>query len=113
MADTRKLAAEYRLAHWAGIMKERTESGLTVKAFCESSGVHLNSYFYWQRKLCESALESVEAGVLTIPEGWAAAVRTGQGSLELPIDIGKCRVIANNDTDEKLLLKVCRVLASL
>jgi len=26
--NTRDIAAEYRLAHWAGIMREREESGL-------------------------------------------------------------------------------------
>jgi hypothetical protein len=31
----------------------------------------------------------------------------------LPIEIGRCRVLADPGTDEGLLAKVCRVLASL
>jgi hypothetical protein len=30
--NTREVAAEYRLSHWAQIMRERKESGLSIKA---------------------------------------------------------------------------------
>ena len=53
--NTREIATEYRLAHLAGIMRERNESGLSVKAFCAKAGLHENNYFYWQRKLREAA----------------------------------------------------------
>jgi putative transposase len=117
MINTREIATGYRLEHWAGIVRERAESGLTVKAFCESAGLHPNSYFYWQRRLRESACEGMSAGALPAPGGWTAAVPAGTAvagvSRIIPIEIGKCRVIANPDTDERLLAKVCRVLASL
>jgi hypothetical protein len=57
--DTREIAKEYRLTHWAAIIRNRKESGLSVKAFCESAGIHTNSYFYWQKKLRESACEEL------------------------------------------------------
>jgi putative transposase len=118
MIDTRKIAAEYRLEHWAGIMKERTESGLTVKAFCETSGCHPNSYFYWQRKLRESACEGMSlADTLSTPREWALAVASGPETSEtsrtLPVEIGKCRVLAGIDTNERLLSRVCRILSEL
>jgi len=53
--NTREIATEYRLTHWAGIMCERKESGLSVKAFCENAGIHENAYYYWQKKLREAA----------------------------------------------------------
>jgi putative transposase len=114
MISTRENTAGYRSEHWAGIIRERSESGLTVKAFCESAGLHPNSYFYWQRKLRESALEGMTAGALPAPGGWTAATACAPGvSGTLPIEIGRCRVIADRDTDERLLAKVCRVLAAL
>jgi hypothetical protein len=39
------------MSHWASIIKDRTESGLSVKAYCEQEGFHQNKYFYWQKKL--------------------------------------------------------------
>jgi hypothetical protein len=53
--NTRYIAEEYRLSHWAGIVQERKDSGLSVKAYCESAGFHENRYYYWQKKLREAA----------------------------------------------------------
>ena len=60
MMNTRYIAAELRLSHWSEIMRERKESGLSIKAFCESRGFHTNVYFYWQRKLREAVCEHLE-----------------------------------------------------
>lgn len=113
MVNTREIAAGYRLEHWAGVVRERAGSGLTVKAFCESAGMHQNTYFYWQRKLRGAACETLPAGALPAPGGWAAAVPVAVPAQTLAVEIGKCRVLADTDTDERLLAKACRVLASL
>jgi transposase-like protein len=46
-------------------MRERKESGLTIKAYCEQVGLHENTYYYWQRKLrqtvCEHLIEQAES----------------------------------------------------
>jgi transposase-like protein len=55
--NTRKIAAEYRLSHWSQIIQARKESGMTIKAYCEKAGFHENIFFYWQRKLRETACE--------------------------------------------------------
>jgi transposase-like protein len=70
--NTKEIAEGYRLSHWAGIIQERKESGLSIKAYCERSGFHENSYYYWQRKLREAAcgmLSTIqdETGGLTMP----------------------------------------------
>jgi len=57
--NTRHIAGEHRLAHWAEIMRDRTESGLSIRAYCENSGLHENNYYYWQRKLRETACEEL------------------------------------------------------
>ena len=44
--NTREIATEYRLSHWAQVMRERIESGLSIKAFCENVGFHENIYYY-------------------------------------------------------------------
>jgi len=53
--NTRAIAEEYRLTHWAQIMQERQQSGLSIKSYCERAGLHENVYYYWQRKLREAA----------------------------------------------------------
>ena len=75
--DTRSISVEYRLARWAGIMKERMESGLSVKAFCENAGIHGNTYYYWQRKLREAACGSMPGTVLA-PAGFTEVLLPDQ-----------------------------------
>jgi transposase len=73
--NTNDIAAEYRLSHWAGIMRKREESGLSIKQFCKDAGFHENRYYYWQKKLREAAcgeLAKVRGGATgLIPAGFA------------------------------------------
>ena len=59
--NTRYIAKEYRLAHWAQIITDQKDSGLTVRAYCEEAGLHENSYYYWQKKLRTAAIDELSA----------------------------------------------------
>jgi transposase-like protein len=122
MVNTREIAEEYRLSYWAQVMRERQESGQSIKAYCREIGMSANTYYYWQRKLRASVCEALAAGEsetseeLAVPRGWAVC----QPALAEPtpiqaiiIEIGKGRITATVDTDSALLLKVCRVLSEL
>jgi hypothetical protein len=54
--DTREIASEYRLTHWAGLLRERRESGESIRSFCEKKGFHENIFYYWQKKLREATI---------------------------------------------------------
>jgi hypothetical protein len=121
MVNTRYIAEELRLSHWAAIMRERQESGMSIKAFCESRGFHSNKYFYWQRKLraaaCEELLSPSPQVPAVLPSGWALCEETpeesGQADGAVTIEIGKCRLRVSADTNPDLLEKACRVLTKL
>ena len=67
--DTREIAVEYRLAHWAQIVQNREDSGLSVRTFCENIGIQKNSFYYWRKKLREATRQE-----LTISESSAASI---------------------------------------
>lgn len=123
MINTREIASEYRLSHWAGVIRERNASGMSIKAYCESIGLHQNVYFYWQRKLREAACTELfpavsnSGEVSKVPSGWAVCGTDVEapiaGGTEITIEIGKSRVTANAGIDLELLGDVCRVLMSL
>ena len=119
MINTREIAAEYRLQHWAQVVQEQKQSGLSIKAFCETAGFQPNRYFYWQRKLREAACNELPTTVepkQIVPTGWTAiepAETTEATVAALPIEIGECRIIVDSDTNLELLAQVCRVLVSL
>ena len=126
MINTREVAEEYRMSHWAQIMRERIESGLSIKAFCRQMGICCNTYFYWQRKLrkaaCEALLPTIPEDIKkdVVPNGWAivcesesAVQPSAPEKNALYIDIGKSRIEANPDVDLEWLAKVCGVLMTL
>ena len=59
MMNTRAIATEYRLAHWAQIVRERIESKQSIRVFCRNAEIRENTYFYWQKKLREAACEKL------------------------------------------------------
>ena len=103
--NTRKVAAEFRLAHWSQVMNERKQSGLSIRTFCEQTGIKEKTYYYWQRKLREAVCLELLTGSQNDP------LKVDGDTL--PIEINGCRVFANADTDPELLKKTCMVLMSL
>ena len=57
--NTRSIAAEYRLQHWAEIIRKQNESGLNIRDFCKNSVIPEWQYFYWQKKLRDIACEKL------------------------------------------------------
>ena len=128
MINTREIAAELRLSHWAGIMRERTRSGQSIKAFCRQIGICQNTYFYWQRRVRAAACTALpdktsgftdtvtKTEKALIPHGWAqvAEVEPAPASSSvLTVQVGDCRLSVDAGTDLELLSKVCRVLKAL
>ena len=117
MINTREIAEEYRLSHWSKIMQERTSSGLSIRAYCESRGIRPNVYHYWQKKLREVAVmtTAVQPDCAPMPPGWAICETTKPTPEQkiIQIEIGKSRITAHAGTDQELLAKICRTLMSI
>jgi transposase-like protein len=67
-------------------MRERSESGQTVKQWCKKNGILEKTYYYWQRKLREAACEAI-----------GSHRTTGQNQLTLPV-FKEVQLIKNRDT---------------
>ena len=117
MINTSKIAVEYRLGHWAQIMQERAQSGISVKAYCRQIGICTNTYFYWQRKLREAACTEIQAAAQkdVVPIGWMHLAPTQEQTMkaEINIEVNGCHITVNTETDTDLLGKICRMLRSL
>ena len=115
---TRDIAAEYRLSHWAEIVQNRSQKGLSIRAYCAETGIHENTYFYWQRKLREAAgaqTAGLPAPNALAPKGWTAlSVRADSANPHsLIVEAGGCRVHVQANTDTALLARVCQALKAL
>lgn len=116
--NTRDIAAEYRLSHWAQVVQDRSQKGLSIRAYCAEAGIHENTYFYWQHKLREAT--GAQAAVLPaanapVPKGWTALSirRDSANTHSLIVEVSGCRVHVQTDTDTALLARVCQALKAL
>ncbi len=65
--NTQMVAADYRMSQWAQIIKERQNSGQTIKEFCVDRGIREGAYFYWQRKLRSAFFRAMETELVDPP----------------------------------------------
>jgi len=56
------MTAQLKLAHWASFIEGRSESGLSVREYCEKAGVTEGSYYYWQKRLRDTACSQLLMG---------------------------------------------------
>ena len=116
--NTREIAEEYRLSHWAQIMEERADSGQSIAAYCAQRGIGRHSYFYWQKKLREVAARQMgapepEQSQALVPRGWAQACVAEEHAPEagvLTLRVGGAEIEVRQGFDEALLASVCRAL---
>lgn len=55
-----------RLNQWAALCKEQSQSGLTVKLWCEQNGYTIHTYNYWNHRLIESYVDSLVPEIVPI-----------------------------------------------
>ena len=118
--NTREIAVEFRLGHWAQIMQNRAASGQSIRAYCKANGIGTNVYHYWQRKLREAAAEQMAAepnagAQILVPSGWATVSAAEEATPEqagsLTLRVGGAEIEVQQGYDEALLASVIKTLS--
>ena len=58
MADVLEVRDEYRAQHWAMVIQECRNSGLSNREYCRQRGIAEKSFYYWLRKLRSQMAEA-------------------------------------------------------
>ena len=58
----------YQFAKWAEIIKSCKSSGMQVSEWLKQNNISKDQYYYWQRKLKDACLESLQAEQSTFVE---------------------------------------------
>ena len=53
-----KITHQVRAEHWAKILNECMNSGMSKTAWCRANGISVKQFFYWQRILRREAYEA-------------------------------------------------------
>jgi len=86
MADVLAVRDEYRLQEWAQIHRRCRESGLSNREFCRQNGIAEKTFYYWLKRLRETAVETQPQLVALedVASDDMIHIRFGTAVLELP-----------------------------
>ncbi|MCG8484934.1 MAG: helix-turn-helix domain-containing protein [Clostridia bacterium] len=61
--DSTTLTRQLKLDKWAEIVRLRQESGLTVADWCEENSISKATYYYWLKRLRQTACDQFPAAI--------------------------------------------------
>lgn len=111
-----QIVHEVRSRNWASIITECSQSTLTKLEWCRQNGVNIKSYYYWQRKLRNEALQ--DSGNLPAPGTFTEVTVRSTQKTDIPSD-GVAAVLHKSDmhieimntVSEDFLMKLMRSMA--
>lgn len=56
-----KIRWQVKLSQWGAMVREREESGLSLKAYCKQIDIVAKTYYYRLRRLREAAVEQARS----------------------------------------------------
>lgn len=103
--------SQARMQQWANIIRKQKESGLTIDAFCESNNISRNRFFYWQKKIRETAIQTVSNRFVevTVPAD-EIPIETIPRSGCIVISLNGAVLTVDNNVSAELLVRVIGVL---
>lgn len=108
--DTRLVTKQVKIQQWAGIIKSRAESGLTISEYCNTHGLTKHQYYYWLKKVRTAAIEESGLQFVEVPQIDEIPPCSQEGSIQ--IQIGKATVNVNDGTSRGLLQMVLEVASN-
>ncbi len=114
--DMRKVAREVRLSKWSQILQERNASGQSIQIWCAENGIDRQQYYYWQRKLRESVVDSLaersESLAIARPTFTEISVPSTKACTGvITVRVGKAVVEITGDASPAVLETILRMLS--
>ena len=66
--NARELETQHNLKKWAAIIKECRSSGMKILQWLEINNISKDQYYYWQKKLKETCIDTFERQAATFVE---------------------------------------------
>ena len=88
MNEIMEIRKQVRLSQWSEMVREREESGLSIREFCAGKAISPKTYYYRLRKLREAAIEASTPEIVQvdIPELFnpgGIVIRTNAATIEI------------------------------
>lgn len=57
----KEVQEQVKIHEWMHLIRERNDSGMTIESWCEMKGLSKHQYYYWLRRIRQSACNAIEA----------------------------------------------------
>ncbi len=106
---------QVQMVNWSARIRQRNESGLTIKEWCAENNFSENTYYYWLKKLRKSALNSASAGNIdyqdTRPTEFAKVTAHPSSDVALRIHHEDTVIEVRNDASDRIIELVKDVMS--
>ena len=103
MNEIQTVTKNVRLQHWASIIQDCKASGLKVDDYCTEHNISRNSYYYWLRKVKESAIEQSGSLFAEVAPSFTAVMPDYSVAPSVSICLGDAVIQINEGTSSHLL----------
>ena len=103
----KELETQHNLTKWAAIIKECRSSGMRIFEWLELNNVSKDQYYYWQRKLKETCIDTLEKQQTTFVE--LPVVNEQFSTAEITISHSACDTknnVTSSDNPVAAIIKV-------
>ena len=66
MEEVMAVRMAYQEQEWGQIIRQRKESGLSIRNFCKENNISERQYFYWQKKIRLTPMDNCQPKLLRI-----------------------------------------------
>lgn len=96
--NAKELETQHNLKKWAAINKECRSSGMKILQWLEMNNISKDQYYYWQKKLKETCIDTLERQAAAFVE--LPVAKEAQASTELTVSHAICEN-KNDDNFQK------------
>jgi len=88
-------------AQWQELIREQSESGLSIREWCRRNDISHGKYYYWQRVIREEAL--IKAGTLAVTgQGQFVEIKSSNGDFSSNTQT-TCAILRSNGNEIEIL----------
>ena len=94
---------EIHKAQWQDLIKEQSQSGLSIREWCRRNNMSHGKFYYWQRIIREEAL--IKAGTLALTgQNQFVELKASNPELEFrPNNKGICAILRSNGNEVEVI----------
>ena len=103
----KELETQHNLTKWAAIIKECRSSGMRILEWLELNNVSKDQHYYWQRKLKETCIDTLEKQQTTFVE--LPVVNEQSSTAEITISHSACDTKNNVTSSDNTVAAIIKV----